>query len=461
MTQVRLAEALGISASYLNLLEHGRRPVTAALLIRLAQILELDLSDLAMEEDAALAVTLHGMLAEQSASDTDISIDEVRDLVANHPAAARAMLAMHERHVQVQGRWEGLAAHVDALGADGTSGGIRTASDEVIDLLERRGNHFPELDAASETLWESGFLDRDDLRAGLRSYLEDRLGVRIIAMRAQEDGSYLRRFDPDNGELFLSRTLHGSSRNFQLAHQIALLEHGHLIDQIITNASLSGPIAERLTRIACANYFAAALIMPYETFYQAARELRYDVELLSHRFRTSFEQTCHRLTTLRRPGQQGIAFHMIRVDVAGNISKQFSGTDMRFTRYSSTCARWNVHRAFLSPGTVQTQVSRMPDDKVYFNIARTVDGVGVGHHRPRSWHAIGLGCAIAEAHELVYSDGIALASGQRRETAIGITCRLCERMDCAQRAMPSLHEGMVLDENRRGYRLYATPMSED
>ena len=81
--------------------------------------------------------------------------------------------------------------------------------------------------------------------------------------------------------------------------------------------------------MALANYFAGALLMPYTPFLEAARAERYDIELLAHRFRASFEQVCHRLTALRRPGAEGVPLHFLRIDIAGNISKRFSGSGIR------------------------------------------------------------------------------------------------------------------------------------
>ncbi len=43
LSQSELAERLGVSSSYLNLIENNRRPLPAALLIKLAQLFELDM----------------------------------------------------------------------------------------------------------------------------------------------------------------------------------------------------------------------------------------------------------------------------------------------------------------------------------------------------------------------------------------------------------------------------------
>ncbi|MEL6189733.1 MAG: short-chain fatty acyl-CoA regulator family protein, partial [Myxococcota bacterium] len=208
-------------------------------------------------------------------------------------------------------------------------------------------------------------------------------------------------------------------------------------------------------RIALGKYFAAAVMMPYDRFRSSAQALRYDVQLLGHRFRTSFEQVCHRLTTLKRPGAEGIPFHLVRIDVAGNISKRFSASGFRFARFSGACPRWNEHTAFLTPGLIRRQIAEMPDGARYFCVARTVRDELGGYHAPHALHAVGLGCEVRFAPELIYADGVDLTDAESI-VPIGVTCRVCDRMDCEQRAFPSMMQPLNLDEQVRGRSLYVT-----
>jgi predicted transcriptional regulator len=149
---------------------------------------------------------------------------------------------------------------------------------------------------------------------------------------------------------------------------------------------------------------------------------------------------------------------MVRVDIAGNISKHFSASGIRFARFSGACPRWNVYGAFMQPGFIRTQLSRMPDGTTYFCIARTVRKEGGGFRAPQSRLAIGLGCEVSHARELVYADGMDLENLEAAEP-IGPTCRLCERMDCRQRAFPPLNAHLAVDENVRGHSFYVAPDS--
>jgi predicted transcriptional regulator len=219
-------------------------------------------------------------------------------------------------------------------------------------------------------------------------------------------------------------------------------------DPVFTGAEVKASDVQELVatlalgRTALANYFAAPVLMPYRLFRDAAESTRYDVEVLKSRFGVSFEQVCHRLTTLRRAGAEGVPFHFIRVDIAGNISKRFSASGIHIARFGAACPRWNVYDAFGTPGMVRVQLSRMPDGGTFFCIARTTGHTntfttgGLPHRIGQ--RAVGLGCDVRHATRLIYADGLNLGDPQLI-TPIGVSCRTCPRTDCAERAMPSLH----------------------
>jgi predicted transcriptional regulator len=269
------------------------------------------------------------------------------------------------------------------------------------------------------------------------------------------DRGMIRRYDEAARVLSLSEVLPPWSRQFQIAHQLGLIDGAKIIDTIIERSmkNLTTPDSVKLCRIALANYFAGALLMPYDEFLRLAEEVRYDIELLQHHYTASWEQVCHRLTTLRRDVGQGVAFHFVRVDIAGNISKRFSGTGIRFARFSGSCPRWDVHAAFLTPGRIRTQLSKMPDGTAYFCIARTIRK-SYGYASGDALMAVGIGCPVSDARNLVYADGYDL-DNLEAAVPIGVTCRLCERLDCEQRAFPPIQHGLKVDENVRGRSFYA------
>ncbi len=453
LTQAQLADRLGISASYLNLIEHQRRPLSATLLIKAAEVLSLDLRELSLDQDARLVADLLEAFGDPVLENLELTAAEVREMAAGSPSAARAVLALYRAYRGARDAADTLTAKLSQ--GEGLSGiDSHLPTEEVSDLVQRNMNHFPELEEAAGALCAEARLDVNNLYADLVSWLGRVHGVRVEVERAASMQRAFRRFDAASRVLRLSEALGRGSRNFALAYQVGLLGHREALDRLAAAPELSSPESRALARVILASYFAGAVLMPYRPFLEAAVSERYDVEVLGHRFRTSFEQTAHRLTTLRRPGAEGVPFHFVRVDMAGNISKRFSASGLRFTRFSGACPRWVVFSAFQTPGMIRTQLSQMPDGSAYFWMARTVQKEGGGYHAPRNLLAIGLGCEKRHARSLVYADGVDLESPSA-VVPVGLTCRLCERTDCEQRAFPPLAHPLAVNENLRGVSFYA------
>ncbi len=452
LTQSHLAERLGISPSYLNLIEHGKRSLSAPLLIKVADVLDLDLKALSIESHARVVADLMEAFGDPVFEAHDVTNEEVRDLCDTTPTAASAVLALYQAYRAAREASDALAAMLSDEDLQGVNSS-HLPTEEVSDLVQHHMNWFPELEDGAEALWREAHLDRDDLQASLIRHLGD-LGVQVRVETTAEMRGAVRRYDFESKVLHLSELLRRGSRNFQLAHQIGLLTQAGVLDGFAGDRHLTSEASRALARVALASYFAGAVLMPYGPFLEVARAERYDIELLSHRFRTSFEQTCHRMTTLRRPGSEGVPFHMVRVDIAGNISKRFSASGLRFARFSGACPRWNVFQAFTTPGMIRTQLSQMPDGATYFWVARTVSRESGGWHAPRSVLAIAVGCEASRARELVYADGVNLEA-RGAVVPVGTTCRLCERMDCEQRAFPPLQHPLSVNENVRGVSFYA------
>lgn len=446
MTQAQLAQRLDISASYVNLIEHNRRPMTANILIRLARVFALDLASFSADDEERITRDLLEVFSDDLFEEHPLSNTDIQDFVANSPTVARAVRTLFQAFRETSEHAAELAGGMTDGISPGTS---RLPSEEVADLIQEHSNYFPTLEEAAERLWIDANLSRDDLYGGLVRHLRDRLTIDFRVARLEEEPEAIRRFDPERRMLTLSEVLPPRSRNFQIAVQIALVTLETDIDDIVRRAALSTADSQNLARVALANYFAGAVLMPYKPFLAAAREERYDVELLGHRFRTSLEQCCHRLTSMRRPGNEGIPLHMVRVDIAGNISKKFSATGIRFARFGAACSLWNVFQAFLTPGQIRTQLSTMPDGKSFFCFATTIPKLGRGFHAPHGLHAIGMGCDVAHARQMVYSDGTDLEDLEPA-VKIGVSCRLCERTDCSQRAFPQLRRELGVNPNIKG-----------
>ncbi len=455
LTQIQMAEELGISTSYLNLLENNQRPVTVRVLLKLAEKFQVDLNTLAGDDDERLTNALMEAFSDPLFDAADVKASDIRDMAGAYPALGRAVLDLYENFKRSP-----MGSRAVNVGEDAVeSASIAIPSEEVTEFLQKRMNHFADLEEAAEQLWVDNGLALHTLQQDLIQLLATRFAVDVEIAPADRMEGALRRYNPLTRRLELSEMLPIPSRTFQLGHQIALLGFRKVIDNLIAGGKFSTSEADALARSALSSYFAAAVMSPYQRFLEACRSTRYDVNVLQHRFSLSFEQVCHRMTTLRRKGQEGVPFHLIRVDIAGNISKRFSASGIHMARFGAACPRWNVYDAFATPGILRVQVSEMPDGQRYFCFARTIRPSGRGMGRGGMIQtvgqlAIGVGASIQHAKELVYADGLSL-DDPNIITPIGVSCRTCPRGDCADRAVPSLHQKLEIDENRRGWSTYA------
>ncbi len=434
LTQQALAVRLGISASYLNLIEHDQRAVTASLLIKLGETLGVDLATLSGRSERQLEVALREAFADPLLSADAVPEAEVAELAAAAPNAARAVLALYRA-------WR--VAREDAGGIALPSG--RRAllpNEEARDLFDDRGNHFPSLETAAETITAELRAKPAEMNHAIAERLRRTHGL-SVTVQALEGA--LRRYDAAARVLALSETLPRESRGFHMAFQLALLEARSAVEVVLTDAAPSSAEAGMLIRIGLLNYVAGALLMPYAAFLDAARILRHDVEALAARFGVSYEQACHRLSTLQRPGARGLPFFFVRVDPAGNVSKRFSAAGFPFARYGGSCPRWVVHTAFSQPGVVQVQVAELPDGTTYLCFARTVTRPARAWGDPKPTHVVAMGCGVAHADAVAYADGLDL---ERAKVGIGLSCRLCDRPDCRSRAFPPLEHRLALDPQR-------------
>lgn len=441
LTQSRMAEELGVSASYLNLLERNQRPVTAQVLLRLAEAYDLDLRTLTTDSDTAGVQGLEEVFADQLFKDLRPPRHEIAEVAEQSPTVAEAMVRLYRAYVD--GR------RMADLGAfqrpeDLAASPLLAPSDWVRDFIQSHRNHFPELDDCGEAYYAQLAPGPQDFAAAARTRLAERFGVKVQIAPLDLLPDSVRRYDHHRKRLFLSEVLTGSGRTFALAYQLAVLEHGDLIEAHVERASPPDRSTRNLVRVALANYLAAATIMPYGAFHAAVDKLGHDIELVRARFGVSYEQACHRLTTLARPGARGVPFFMIRVDAAGNISKRFASSAFPFSRFGGACPRWNIHSTFRTPGRIVTQIVETVDGERYFTLSRTVKRVSSPHAGEDSELAIGLGCELKHAGKLVYAKGLDL--NNPLATPIGPACRICERPNCTQRAAEPLGRSLTVDD---------------
>jgi len=451
LTQAQMAAEIGVSPSYITLIESDQRPASARFLMRLAEVYDLNVSELAPSTDAQLATEFNAALKDPTVDMPNLPRAEIEAILQASPRLASAFVRLHDRYRESLLR--PLADDNPMTDRDKVEvlAGASLPVEEVRSWLNERRNHIDSLDHAAEALADTLGLHRGEPHLALTTRLAEH-GVRTRILPAEVMGEQLRRFDLHRKELMLSELLSQPSRRFQTGVLLARLEQDAAMSALVAEAGLTDPAAVTLMRVTLANYFAAALLMPYGRFLAACESTRYDIELVSHRFGSSFEQTAHRMSTLQRDGARGIPFFFVRVDRAGNMSKRFSAGRFPFSRFGGTCPLWNIHAAFETPDRVQTQIIRMPEGASYFSVARTVTRAGGTYGQPAQKLAIGLGCDVAYAPRLIYADGMDLK--RLKPVDIGLNCYLCERSDCAARAHAPINRRLRVNERERSLALF-------
>jgi len=441
LTQKIFAERLGVSLPYLNQMENNHRPVSAGVVLALAGEFGLDVTELSTGDAERLVSDMREALADPVFADAVPPLADLRLAASNAPALARAFLEMHRAYRQTHER---LASLDEALGRDDTAT-LTSPWEEVRDFFHYCDNYLDAVDRAAER-----FSCPDGKRLDPIVHAAELLRARGIELQFC-DVDALR--SQAGHRLLISTRAATATQRFQVLHQLALTTQNDLLEATLDLGRFQSDTSRAIAKIGLANYFAGAALLPYRAFLEAAQEARHDLERLADQFGASIEQVAHRLSTLQRPGAKGIPFYFVRVDQAGTITKRHSATRLQFARFGGACPLWNVHQAFETPGRFLRQLAETPDGVRYLSLARDVSKPGGSFHAPIRRYAIGLGCEVSHAAQVVYADDLD-PSNPRAYQPIGISCRICERKECHQRSVPPLERRLRVDPDRRGLLPY-------
>jgi predicted transcriptional regulator/transcriptional regulator with XRE-family HTH domain len=443
-TQKDFAAKLGVSLPYLNQMENNNRPVSTTVVLALAQEFGLDVTELSEGDSERLVSDMREAFADPVFADALPPVADLRLAASNAPTFAHAFLELHRSYRQMQER---LASLDEALGREDARA-TPSPWEEVRDFFHYCDNYIDAVDRAAEH-----FADKQGGHRNIRVAAVATLGNSGVTV-AFDETDKLRQYNAASKTLTLSRRAPAETQTFQLLLQVALVKQDPLLEATLDLARFHSVEARSIAKIGLANYFAGAALMPYGPFQQVASDCRHDLEVLSGHFGASIEQVAHRLSTLQRPGAKGIPFFFVRVDQAGTITKRHSATRLQFARFGGACPLWNVHRAFETPGGFLRQLAETPDGVRYISLARDVTKPAGRFGAPLRRFAIALGCEVRHARDLIYADGMDITSDRAFEP-IGISCRICERTNCHQRAVPPLERKLTVDPNLRDVLPYS------
>lgn len=447
-TQAEMAKIVGVSPAYINLLENNQRSLSVQVLMALTDAYNIDWRDLVKDEGPHKLSELRNVLQDPIFGETLPDLQELRAAVDHAPKLVDDFLKIYRTH----------RITLDTVMRDGGERFSDTMLDSspegiIHDVFRKHSNHFAEIEAAAETTRSTWTGTPDDHYGALKARLKALHGIDVVVRPIDELLEVLRFFDRDGGRVILSQALDHPNRVFQLAHIICLLEHDDLLSKLIDESDAEKAQAKARLRVEFANYFAAALLMPYEAFLREAESVMYDLDRLAATFGTSFEQVCQRLTTLQREGAHGVPFFFLRVDKAGNVTKRFNATSFDLAEYGGSCPVWNIHTAFYQPGVIMPQFVEMPGGDQFFTFSRTVHRPVYNQETQDRRLTLAMGCEFRHAEKIGYTAKFNFDDPGLFDP-IGINCQLCPRQACSQRAHQPILIDLPIDTDRRGSTRY-------
>lgn len=442
-TQAEIAQGLGISTSYVNLLENNERSISASVLLKLLERYGVDWRDISDETNTSLLADVRAALDDPLYDVTRPDLGQLRAAISHCPDFTESFLKLHQAY-------QSMTEHLLSSAGDSLPENMTSTSPEgAVHAYFRANNNYFE---AIETVAQSYFGDQSPPRDEVYSWVKRKLmiehGVEVTLATVAELRNSLRFYDDKAKTIVLSEALDYPNRLFQLIHVNCLIEHAGLLDELIAQSQISDEHGKLRCRVELANYFAAAVVMPYAQFLSETVASKYDFDHLATRFGVSFEQACHRAATLHRPGNSGIPLFFFRIDRAGNVSKRLNATEFQLAEHGGACPRLDVHNCFRTPGRIVPQFVEMPDTSRFLIFARTVDRPISTRHNQDNRLAIAIGCSAEHAKLIGYAEELVLSKD--RATEIGINCRICPRSDCEQRAQPGLALSSKLNTGHRG-----------
>ena len=443
-----MARQLGVSPAYVNLLENNQRSLSVQVLMALTEAYGVDMRNLVQDDATRRLGDLRAAVRDPVFPQEPPDIAELRAAIDHSPALVDRFLHLYQSHrTMVQ-----QLAHLPQ-GESGPSIMRRAPETAIHDYFREHQNHFPALEDAAARLRDRIGGTPDDMYALLKRQLRLAHGLETRVAAIEEMGGILRSFDVEKGVVALSEALDHSNRVFQLAHILGLLETDGLVSELVDESDQDTDAGQARLKVELTNYFAAALLMPYDRFQRLAEESGYDLDRLAAAFGVSSEQVCHRLTTLQRDGARGVPFFFLRLDRAGNVTKRFNATPFTLAEQGGACPVWDIHGASTVPGVIVPQFVELPDGGRFFTVSRTSDRPILGSTDQARRVVVTIGCEIEHASRIGYARHFNI-DDPTLFSPIGINCHVCPRKACAQRAHRPIHVNLPIDTRRRGGTRY-------
>ncbi|MEM0977864.1 MAG: short-chain fatty acyl-CoA regulator family protein [Pseudomonadota bacterium] len=441
MTQSAMAKQIGVSPSYLNLIERNQRPLTVQLLLKLSSEFDLDLNELKSGQRETVPA-LKEVFADPLLVGELPGTEELYEVADAAPNAANGMLKLYRAYRESQDRLTDLK---DVMAQGGTVANLQQAKlpyDEVKDAIERRSAYFPFIDEVAEGLAdEVGHGPHMGMR--LRDWFRLQKGITVQVVPVDVLPDHLRRFDKHLMRLMLSDRLSPEAQTMHLAIEAAALHFGEAITEDIKRLHISSDEAKRLARLELAKSAARALVMPYTPFLRAAKRFKYDLDVLSARFGVTRAQVALRLTSLQKRDAEGIKMFVQETDYFGHRLRCLGADGFPFSEFGGRCPKLVSPELFSGARHIQAKRVETPQGQEFLTLAFGVPGPRASFGRPPLDRVMVLGMLADDAADTHYDESLP-------HVEIGPDCRLCERKSCLYRAAPPVTRPLALDDLSAG-----------
>lgn len=440
ISQIELARQIGISPSYMNLIEWNKRPIAGNLLRRIAETLQLTVDQLDGASERRLMEALLELAGQPSLQPLGIEKNHTGEFIGRFPGWARGIAALARSEREATERARTLS---DRLSNDPFLGeavhrmltriaAIRSAVEILTDYddlpADRRERFFQIVREESNVLSDVGqalatYLDKADEADRILTPVDE-----VEALFDRRDNRFAEIEAAAEPLSVVLSDLHPAARQARARD----LVDGRLIPTIETvmaaSAELKTSAALARARRALKDYAVGAVLMPMNVFAAQSAALRYDMEALAGAFSADVETVCRRLTAL--PDGDGIpAFGYLRANAAGTIVEMFGLRGLAVPRYAAACPLWVLYRAQQSPEAVFRQRALFPSGIRFVFVARARHSGPSGFGRPHHYLTDMVTMTEEDSFCTVYApDPAALVE------EVGPSCRLCPRHNCEHRA---------------------------
>lgn len=439
ITQADLARSIGISPSYLNLIERNKRTVAGSLLRRTAEALGISLEELDGAAERRLLGTLQEIAHTQEFEALGVEAAVAGELIGRYPGWARAIAALvrSERAATTEARALADRLTHDPLLAEtlhlilGRIAAIRSAVEILTDypdvpgeqrerFLRIIGDESRSLSDAGAAL--AGSFDRAASDGRRLSPFDE-----IEAMFESREGRFA---EIEAAALELAGGLAHHERTLAGARALVEERLADVIAGILTGRSeIASPAAADRARLALLDYATAAVLAPMPEFAGRAVELGYDIEALAEAFGIEVSTACRRLVAL----PEGPRFGYLRVNAAGSLIERRGLPGLFAPRYAAACPLWVLYRAQQSPETMIRQLASFPTGDRFVFVARAHSIGPSGFGRPRHYLTDMLAMSEIDARRTVYAPDPSV-----RAEEVGPACRICSRAACLHRVDDAL-----------------------